>query len=138
MASPQQNESAILRCVELFNKCTLEWVNTCYAENAEWVELPIPGISKGRQGNRAFLREAAESILKLYPDRQMNVLNLVAQAEQVVLEIDWRGTAAQALGGLKIGTQIRFRVASFFTLKDGLITRQIDYCIPTPAQGAGQ
>ena len=35
MATVKQNEQAIRQCVELFNKCTLEWVDTCYAEEAE-------------------------------------------------------------------------------------------------------
>jgi predicted ester cyclase len=118
--------------MELFNQRTLEWVDTCYAAEAEWTELPIPGISRGRQGKRAFLRETAERLLMLYPDRQMSIRNLVAQADQVVLEVDWRGTNAEAVGSLQAGTQVHFRVASFFTLMDGLIVRQTDYCIPIP------
>ena len=133
MQPVDQNEQAIRRCVDLFNKCTLEWVDTCYAPAAEWVELPIPGMSRGRQGDRAFLRETAGRVLMLYPDRQLRVLNLLAQADQVVLEQDWQGTAAAAFGDLHPGDQVRFRVASFFTLADGLITRQTDYCIPIPA-----
>jgi ketosteroid isomerase-like protein len=128
----QQNESAVRWCVDLFNKRTLEWVDTCFAENAEWIELPIPSISRGRQGNRAFLRETAERILELYPDRQMSIRNLIAQGEQVVLELEWWGTAAAAVGGVSVGAQIHFRVASFFTLVDGLIVRQTDYCVPIP------
>jgi len=136
MLTFQQNENAIRRCVDLFNKRTVEWVDTCFAENAEWIELPIPGISRGRQGDRAFLRETAEHILGLYPDRQMSIRNLVAQGEQVVLELDWCGTVAAAVGGLNVGDRIRFRVASFFTLVDGLIVRQTDYCIPIPNEAA--
>jgi ketosteroid isomerase-like protein len=134
MDTLDQNESAIRRCVDLFNKRTLEWVDICFADNAEWIELPIPGISRGRQGSRAFMREMAGRALSLYPDRQMSIRNLVAQADQVVVELDWRGTAAIAVGGLSVGTQIHFRVASFFTLADGLIVRQTDYCIPMPAE----
>ncbi len=137
MLTPQENESAVRRCVDLFNKRTLEWVDTCFAENAEWIELPIPGISRGRQGNRAFLRETAERILRIYPDRQLYIRNLVVQGEQVVLEQEWGGTAAVAVGSISVGTRICFRVASFFTLVDGLIVRQTDYCIPIPNEAAG-
>ena len=134
----QQNESVIRRCVELFNKRTMEWVDTCFAENAEWIELPIPGISRGRQGNRAFMREAAKSALRLYPDRQMSIRNLVAQDDKVVVELDWQGSAAEAIGNLSAGTQIHFRVASFFTLVDGMIVSQTDYCVPIPKNAASQ
>jgi len=92
--------------------------------------LPIPGISPGRQGNRAFMRAEAERTLKLYPNRQMSIRNLVAQGDQVVVELDWWGMAAAAVGGLHVGDLVRFRVASFFTLVDGLIVKQTDYCIP--------
>jgi len=132
MQTVEKNEQAVRRCVELFNQCTLEWMDRCYAANAEWAELPIPGISKGWQGDRAFLRETAGLVLRLYPDRQLRVLNLVAQAGQVVLEQDWQGTAAAAFGNVQLGEKVRFRVASFFSLADGLITRQTDYVTPIP------
>jgi len=99
MTTVKQNEQAIRHCVDLFNKCTLEWVDTCYAEEADWIELPVPGISRGRQGKRAFLREMAGRVLMLYLNRQLRILNLVAQADQVVLEQAWQGTAAAAFGG---------------------------------------
>jgi hypothetical protein len=138
MKTVKQNEQAIRQCVELFNKCTLDWVDTCYAEEAEWIELPIPGISRGRQGRLAFLRETAGRVLELYPDRQQRILNLVAKTDQVVLEQEWQGTSMTAVGGVSAGITIRFRVASFFTLVDGMIIKQTDYCIPIPAQDAIQ
>jgi ketosteroid isomerase-like protein len=134
MQKENQNERAVRRCVELFNKCSLEWVDSCYAEEADWIELPIPGISTGRHGKRAFLRETARNILRLYPDRQLRILNLVAQDDQVVLEQEWLGTAAADYGGMRAGTTVHFRVASFFRLEDGLITKQTDYCIPIPEE----
>jgi predicted ester cyclase len=136
MPASDKNESAIRRCVELFNKRTLEWVDTCFTEEVVWTELPIAGISRGRQGNRAFLRETAVSILRLYPDRQMSIRNLVAQDDKVVLELDWWGTTAEATGSLSAGTRIHFRVASFFKLAGGLIVSQTDYCVPMPGEVA--
>lgn len=40
--SPAENKQALFRCIELFNKCTLEWVDTCYSDKLEWIELPTP------------------------------------------------------------------------------------------------
>ena len=37
-----RNEAAVRRCVDHFNKRTLEWVDTCFAENAERT-APMPG-----------------------------------------------------------------------------------------------
>jgi len=132
MTTAEQNEAAARRCVDLFNKRTLEWVDTCYAEAAEWVELPLAGTPKGRRGKRAVLRETAERLLRLFPDRQMTVLNVVAQGEQVVMELDWQGTAAATVRNLSVGTLVHLRVASFFTFADGLIVQQTEYGVPIP------
>jgi hypothetical protein len=86
MKTVKQNEQAIRRCVDLFNKCAIEWVDAYYAKEAEWFELPNPGISTGRQGDRTFLRETAGRILRLYPNRQLRILNLMTRIDQVVLE----------------------------------------------------
>ena len=82
-----------------------------------------------------MLRKKAERDLAAFPDRRMEILNLVAQGDQVVLELDWNGTAAVALGDLPVGTQVRLRVASFFSYVNGKIVRQVDYCAPTRTGG---
>jgi ketosteroid isomerase-like protein len=130
MMTVESNELAIRHCVDLFNRCTLEYVDACFAANAEWIELPNPGVSAGHRGDRNFLRETAARHLSLFPDRQMRIRNLVAQGSQVVVELDWWGASAVALGDRPAGTQVRFCLASFFTLIDGLIVRQTDYCLP--------
>jgi len=128
--SAEVSERAIRRCVELYNRRTAEWVDTCYAVDAEWTELPTPATPRGRGGKRAVLRAAAERALALFPDRQMKIRNLVAQGQQVALELEWSGTAAAAVGSIKPGAMVRLRIASFFTVVDGLITKHTDYCVP--------
>jgi ketosteroid isomerase-like protein len=131
MDTTKQNEAAARRCVDLFNqKQITAWVEACYAENAEWIELPRPATPNGQRGNRDFLRQVSEGVLKFVPDRQMEIRNLIAQDDQVVLELDWRGTTAAPLGSLLAGSVIRYRVATFLTFVDGMIARETDYCIP--------
>ena len=77
--SAEVSERAIRRCVELYNRRTVEWVDTCYAVDAEWTELPTPATPRGRGGKRPVLRAAAERALALFPDREMKIRNLVAQ-----------------------------------------------------------
>ena len=36
--SVAENKQAILRCIELYNKCTLEWVDTFYSNKLEWFD----------------------------------------------------------------------------------------------------
>ena len=38
--SAVKNKQAILLCVELYNKCTLEWLDTFYSDKLEWIESP--------------------------------------------------------------------------------------------------
>lgn len=134
--SAEVSERAIRRCVELYNRRTTEWVDTCYAVDAEWTELPTPATPRGRGGKRSELRAAAQSALDLFPDRQMNIRNLVAQGQQVALELEWWGTAAAAVGSVAPGTMVRLRIASFFTVVDGLITKHTDYCVLAGARAS--
>ena len=81
---------------------------------------------------------ATGRILSLYPNQQLHILNLVFQGDQVVLEQDWHSTVATSMRTSKAGNQICFRMASFFTLLNGLILKQTDYCIPIPQAAAVQ
>jgi predicted ester cyclase len=49
------------------------------------------------------MREQQEQLLRLFPDRQMSIRNLVAQGDQVVLELEWWGTAAMTVGSMNSG-----------------------------------
>jgi ketosteroid isomerase-like protein len=134
--SIQQNEQAIRRCVELYNKRTLEYVDTCFDEQAEWIELPMPGTPNGRQGKREFMCETSRQRLMLFPDRQMSIRNLCAQGDQVAVELDWWATAAATVASFRVGEAVRMRIASFFTLVDGLIVKQTDYCVSIQSEAA--
>ena len=105
-------------------------LTACYAENVEWFELPLPSTPSGQHGNRAFLRNTAQSLNSLFPDRQMTINNLIAKENYVAMELEWRGTAAASFGNFKMGSMVQFRIASFLTFSDGLIVKQIDYCVP--------
>ncbi len=122
------NRKAVLRCVELFNRGTLEWLDECYSRELRWVELPKPGTPRGQEGGYDEYRASAERILRFFPDRKLEVKGCVAAGDQVALQQKWRGTLATPLAGLAAGKVVEVGVASFFTLKDGLIVGQVDYC----------
>jgi hypothetical protein len=126
---PVENKQVVLRCIEMFNQCTLEWLNTFYSNKLEWIELPKQGTPPGRQGGFAVYYKSAEQLLHLFPDRKITVLRCVAESDTVVLEQLWQGTAAVTIGNYVQGNIARLRVASFFTLENGLIIKQIDYCV---------
>ena len=131
MTNAQQNSIAAQRCVDLFNQKDIDhWVETCYAQNAEWIELPRPTTPNGQHGDRVVLIKNAKQILRFLPDRKMKILNLVAQDEQVVLEIDWKGSTTSEIGNLPAGSILHYKVATFLTFLDGLIIKEVDYCVP--------
>jgi ketosteroid isomerase-like protein len=123
-----ENKQALFRCIELYNKCTLEWVDKCYSRKLEWIELPTQSTPQGRKGDFAFYRESVKQLLRLFPDCKLKVIQSIAENDCVVLEQDWQGTAAFSVGNYVAGRVARLRVASFFTLENGLIVKQIDYC----------
>lgn len=124
----EENKRAVLRCVALFNRGTLEWLDECYSRELRWVELPKPGTPRGQEGGYNEYRASAERILRLFPDRRLEVKGCVAAGDQVALQLKWRGTLAQPLAGHAAGKAVEVGVASFFTLKDGWIVDQVDYC----------
>jgi hypothetical protein len=127
-----ESRQAVLRCIGLYNQCTLEWVDTCYSKNLEWTELPKPSTPQGRHEDFPFFRESADQVLRLFPDRKLTVLRCVTENDCVVLEQDWQGTAAFTIGDFVAGHIATLRVVSIFMLDDGLITKQIDYCVSAP------
>ena len=126
-----ENKQAVLHCVELFNKCTMEWLDTCYADHLEWTELPWRSFPQGRHGDLSAYRQSAEQALRLCPDRRLQVLRSVAEGNCVVLEQAWQGTVAFTVGDLIAGSISRLRIVSIFTLENRLITKQTDYCVGT-------
>jgi len=129
MTSAADNKQALMRCIELFNQGTLEWVDTCYSDKLEWIELPKSGTPSGRRGDIAAFRQAAAQTLTLFPNRRLRVLSSVAESDCVAMEQEWQGTAASTVGDFVAARTATLRVASFFTLENGLIIKQIDYCV---------
>jgi hypothetical protein len=124
----QKNKNAVLRCIDLFNKCDLEWLKICYSKELNWNEYSNPTFPQGRKGDYSAYGNASKQLLTVFPDRRMTVLNCIADGDQVVLEQEWRGTLAINIGDHKQGEISELRIVSIFTLENGLIVKQNDYC----------
>jgi len=125
----KQSTAIARRMVAEYNKGTADWVESCHAENTSWTELPFAGGPSGRGGGRAALRKAAEEAVAAFPDRRMNLRNLIADGHQVALELDWTGTVAVARPGINVGDIFKLRIAMFLAVEDGKIVKQTDYCV---------
>jgi hypothetical protein len=126
-----ENKNAVLKCIDLFNKCNLEWIDICYSEQLDWNEFSNPAFPQGRKGDHSAYRTAAQQLLSVFPDRKLTVLKCIADGDNVVLEQEWAGTLAVNIGTHKKGEISKLRVASVFTLHHGLIIKQNDYCAST-------
>jgi ketosteroid isomerase-like protein len=120
------------RLIAEYNKGSPGWVEAVHAETTEWVELPFLG-GAGRRGGRAELRQAAELQVANFPDRRMELLNVIAGDDQAALEVEWTGTAAQQTAWAARGARLKLRAVLILTVKDGRVIREVDYVIPMPA-----
>ena len=127
--STADNKKAVSRCIELFNKCTLEWVDTCYSKELVWIEMPTQSFPKGRSGGFETFRNTADQLLRIFPDRSLFVHRSVAEADYVVFEQEWKGTIAIPFGNYKVGENIKMKIVTFFKLKNSLIVEHTDYPI---------
>jgi ketosteroid isomerase-like protein len=115
-----------------YNKGSPDWVEALHAEDTVWIELPFLG-GAGRGGGRAELRKAAELQVANFPDRRMEMLNVVAGEDQAALEVEWTGTAAQDTAWAKKGSKLTLRAVLILTVADGRVVKEVDYVIPMPS-----
>ncbi len=102
-------------------------IDAFYAPDVVQTEFPNQLLPMGATRNLAELREANLRGRALMAKQTCEVVNAVATASTVALEVIWTGTLAIAAGKLKAGDQMRARFAQFFEFKDGLIWRQRNY-----------
>ena len=122
-------ETIARKLMEFYNTGSPDWVDEFHAPNTVWVELPFLGGS-GRQGGFAELRKAADDQVANFPDRRMDLLNVVASGEQAALEVEWSGTAARSMAWAEAGESLRLRAAMILTFANGRVVREVDYVIP--------
>ena len=106
------------------------WVDACYHPDCEWIELPIPGQLKGRSGDAAAMKKAADASASLFPNIDITINNLMSDGDKVAMEVDFVGTTAPKKGTSDEGKTTTVKMAIFLTIRDGLISRQVDYLVP--------
>ena len=78
--------------------------------------------------NKKELSELAFMSVEYFSERRQSVLSWVIDDEQIAIEINyWCKIAKDLPNGKKAGEEMTLRGASFFTFKEGLITRLVDY-----------
>jgi ketosteroid isomerase-like protein len=82
---------------------------------------------KGETGNLKEMLAASERGRKVVSAQRYEVRRIVADGDQVALEIDWIGTLRVAMGTIPEGGTMRASFGAFFTLREGRIVSQHNY-----------
>ena len=90
-------------------------------------DLPNRFNPSGKVHDRAGMLAAAERGQKVLRSQRYDVLSSLEQGNTVVLEMDWVGKLAIAMGGIPAGGEIHARIATFLEFQDGLLIMQRDY-----------
>jgi predicted ester cyclase len=128
----EENKKTLFRCIETFNKCTMEWIDTFYSHDLVWKESPSASFPKGRAGGFKEFYAAAEQRLRVFPNCTLRIAKCVAEDDCVVFEQDWKRTISVPIGNIKAGEEIRSKIITFFKLKIDRIIEHTDFIIPMP------
>jgi ketosteroid isomerase-like protein len=90
-------------------------------------EFPNRLMPNGARRGLAEILAAAESGQKVLTAQRYEVLNALVQGDEVALEMQWSGTLAIPFGALAAGDDMRARISSFISLRDGKIISQRSY-----------
>ena len=90
-------------------------------------EFPNRLMPNGARRGLAEIQAAAESGQKVLTAQRYEVLNALVQGDEVALEMQWSGTLAVPFGALAAGDDMRARISSFITLREGRIISQRSY-----------
>ena len=78
------------------------------------------------------LRSAYEQGRKFMKSQRYDVKNVVEAADQVAVEVEWKGILAVPVMNLPAGSEMKAFFAMFLTFRDGKIAAQRNYdCYPS-------
>lgn len=94
------------------------------AEDVKVMEVAEGEVHDGR----AYLIWAYEDLFSAYPDCTCEIVNAFAGDDQVMVEVQWRGTETGSFRGQPpSGGKIDLRIGYVFRFADGMITAITEY-----------
>lgn len=129
-ASPVIAETAnaeLLRKFEAaYNAQTAGWFEDYHASDYEWEGLG-PWAPAGRHLTYSQMLEMIDEDVRRFPDRRMQIRDLVVDGDRAAVHYEWSGTAALDMGPLRKGDVQRWHNLLFITLRDGKMIRAREY-----------
>jgi ketosteroid isomerase-like protein len=129
MATTENENLALVRryLAAVASGVTGDTLAAFYAPDVVQEEFPNRLMTNGARRELAAILDAALRGQSVMTSQSFDVLNAIAQGDQVVLEVQWVGTLAIPFGTLPAGGQMRARFAQFFQLRAGKIVAQRNY-----------
>ncbi len=90
-------------------------------------EFPNRLVPQGATRDLSAVLAGAEQGQKVLAGQSYEIHNVVAQADNLALEVTWRGRLAVPIASLKPGDEMKARFAVFLEFRDGRILRQRNY-----------
>ncbi len=96
-------------------------------------ELPNAMTPKGARRGLEQILESAERGKKLMVSQRYAIRSMIADGDQVALEVEWSGRLAVPVPGIPAGGVMRAHIAIFVLFRDGRIAAQRNYDCFEPA-----
>ena len=100
----------------------------------EFTQIEYPNAITPRTAVNGLLDVVAGAVRgkALLSSQKIEVINLIAQGDQVVIEAHWQGKVAHPKGPFRTGQVIEAWLCMVFVLKEGKIWQQRNYdCYPS-------
>lgn len=98
-----------------------------FAPDVVQQEFPNRLVANGAVRDLAAILDGAVRGQQVMSGQRYEIINAFASGQTVVLEVQWTGTLAIALGSLPAGGQMRARFAVFIEYQGDKIIRQRNY-----------
>ncbi len=124
MGSPADNLAVALAWMQAMQEHDANRMGAMAAEDVDVLEVAEGVPHKGR----GHLVWAYEDLFGAYPDCSCDVLNTLAGDDQVLVEVQWRGTETGSFrGAAPSGGKVDIRIGYVFRFADGVITAITEY-----------
>ena len=114
---------AFLRAFETRDGSNLSY----YATDATFHELPNRLVPQGKRYSLSDLNAAAERGRQAVSEERYEIVRLIADGDEVALEVVWTARLQVPLGTLQAGEVMRAHLGMFLTWREGKIVSQRNY-----------
>jgi ketosteroid isomerase-like protein len=126
--APADNLTIAKRYLEAVERGLIgEGLAAFFTPNAVQEEFPNHLVPTGARRDLTAILDAAARGKQVMSAQRYEIVNAVANGDQVAMEVRWTGTLAVPFGTIPVGGEMRARFAVFLEFREGKIARQRNY-----------